>query len=531
MLWSLIKILVFVALIALLAFGAGFLMESGDVIRVAIMSREFTLTPLAAVIAALALLVAVWLGLKLLGLVVAVLKFVNGDETAVSRFFDRNRERRGFEALAEGMMALASGEGRLAMAKAAKAERYLGRPDLTNLLTAQAAEMSGDRRKALEVYKRLLGDDRTRFVAVRGLMKQKLEDGDTETALKLAEKAFALKPRHAETQDTLFGLQARKGDWHGARATLAAKLKAHGLPRDVHTRRDAVLAIAEADAKMEAGETEAAKKAILQANRHAPGLVPAATAAARLKIAEGSKRQAVKIIRKAWDAGPHPDLAAAFAEIEPDESRAARMKRFEVLTRAKPSHPESRMLAAELALAAEDFPAARRALGDLPETHPTQRALTLMAAIERGAGTSDAVVRGWLARAISAPRGPQWICSACNHIHAAWTPACENCGAVDTLDWAEPPQPDTETPVQAGMLPLIVGALETAEDAGVAEAATADAPAEPSEEAAAAVGEEAAEATVEADAAPAAEVGEPPAPELSGTKTTDTDEAERKTKN
>ena len=66
----------------------------------------------------LALLVAVWLGLKLLGLVVAVLKFVNGDETAVSRFFDRNRERKGYEALSEGMMALASGEGHLAMTKA-----------------------------------------------------------------------------------------------------------------------------------------------------------------------------------------------------------------------------------------------------------------------------------------------------------------------------------------------------------------------------------------------------------------------------
>ena len=36
------------------------------------------------------------------------LKFINGDETAISRYFDRNRERKGYQALSEGLMALAS---------------------------------------------------------------------------------------------------------------------------------------------------------------------------------------------------------------------------------------------------------------------------------------------------------------------------------------------------------------------------------------------------------------------------------------
>ena len=52
---------------------------------------------------------------------------------------------------------------------------------------------------------------------MRGIMKQKLVEGDTDTAAKLAEKAFALKPRHEETQDVLLRLQADKGDWKGAR--------------------------------------------------------------------------------------------------------------------------------------------------------------------------------------------------------------------------------------------------------------------------------------------------------------------------
>jgi HemY protein len=48
---------------------------------------------------------------KLTGLLIATFKFLNG-MTAISRYFSRNRERKGYEALSEGMMALASGEGR-----------------------------------------------------------------------------------------------------------------------------------------------------------------------------------------------------------------------------------------------------------------------------------------------------------------------------------------------------------------------------------------------------------------------------------
>ena len=141
---------------------------------------------------------------------------------------------------------------------------------------------------------------------------------------------------------------------------------------------------------------------------------------------------------KAWEAQPHPELAAAFAAIAPEETASERQKRFEPLLKLRPEVEETRLLRAELAIAAEDFPAARRALGDLVEAHPTARALTLMAAIERGEGADDAVVRGWLARALGASRGPQWVCDHCHNIQAEWGPVCDNCAGFDTLSWREP---------------------------------------------------------------------------------------------
>jgi HemY protein len=464
MLWSLFKIVLFVVIVAALTVGAGLLMESTGGIQITAGGTEFTLGPLQSVIAALVAILAVWIFLKLFSLLIATLKFINGDETAISRYFDRNRERKGFQALSEGLMALASGEGRLAMAKANKAEKYLHKPELTDLITAQAAEMTGDRKKAEEVYKRLVQNDTTRFVGVRGLMKQKLDAGDTDTALKLAERAFTIKPKHEEVQDTLLRLQAQKADWAGARKTLNAKLKHGALPRDVHKRRDAVLALSEAKDVLDEGRTIEAQEAAIAANKASPDLIPAAAMAARSHIAQGRPKYAVRILKKAWQAQPHPDLASAFAEIEPNESPDARLKRFRQLTSMRPEHRETKLLLAELHLAAEDFPEARRSLGDLAETEPDTRVLAIAAAIERGEGASDAVVRGWLARALTSPRGPQWVCENCKTIHGEWTPVCNNCESFDTLSWTTPPQSETVLPAGAEMLPLIVGSLEDKSD-------------------------------------------------------------------
>ncbi len=457
MLLSLIKIIAFIVIVTALTYGAMQLMsvDGGAIISVA--GIEMTLSPLQLAFGFVALVVLVWLFLKLLTFLVATYHFLNGDETAISRYFDRNRERKGFEALSEGMMALASGEGHLALTKAQRAKKYLNAPELTTLLTAQAAEMTGDKRQAEESYKALLESSQTRFVGVRGLMKQKLVAGETDTAMALAQKAFALKPKHEEIQDVLLKLQAEKEDWAGARETLGAKLKAGNLPRDVHKRRDAVLALSEAKGIMEDGQSIEAREAAINANRLSPDLIPAAVMAARGYIAQDKPKYASRVLAKAWGVQPHPDLAAAFAEIAPNETATARLKRFVVLTKQNPDHPETKMLLAELHIAGEDFPAAKRALGDLVTDDPSARSLTLMAAIERGSGADDAVVRGWLTRALTAPRGSQWICDNCQHIHTEWAPVCANCGSFDTLAWKRPPAGEVAMPAGTEMLPLIVG--------------------------------------------------------------------------
>ncbi len=462
MLTSLFKIVLFLMIVVAIAFGATYLMDGENTIigdlMITLGGVEYTLSAIEAVIVLTLLVILIWIGLKLMSLLVATLRFINGDDTAISRYFNRSRERRGYRALSEGMMALASGDADAAMSKAGQAERYLQQPTLTNLLAAQAAEMSGNTTRAEQIYKELIKDPQTRFVGVRGIMKQRLATGDTDVALKLAQKAFELKPKHDEVQDVLLQLQAKSHDWQGARKTLGVKLKQGKIPRDVHKRREAVLALSQAAEVIDEENSIEKRETAIEANRLSPDLVPAAAMAAREYIAQSKPKLAVRVIKKAWESQPHPDLAAAFSEIAPNETPQERLKRFAQLSKLSPMHIESRLMMAELNLAAEDFPAARRALGDIVENEPDARALTIMAAIERGEGSSDEVVRGWLTKALSAPRGPQWVCDKCNTIHSDWVPVCSSCDALDTLSWKEAPQNEMQSSTGIEMLPLLMGA-------------------------------------------------------------------------
>ncbi len=468
MLLSALKILIFFAIVLAVTLGAMQLSETGDRLTLVYGGTEYMLGPVQTMIAVAVVILLGWFAVRLLGLVLAFVRFLMGDETAISRYFDRSRERKGYAALSEGMLAVASGEGRLAQDKAARAAKLLDNAQATELLAAQAAEVAGDKAKAAEVYRRLLGDERTRFVGVRGLLRQKLDEGDTVTALKLAEKAYALKPRSTEVQDTLLELQTKQGDWKGARAILKDKRKQGQLPQDVHIRRDAVLALKEASDVLAAGNSISAREAAISASRASPDLIPAAVLAARSYIAQNDARNAARVLQKTWSVRPHPSIAATYAEIAPDEKPAARLRRFEDLMRQNPDHEETRLLRAGLLLTAEDFPGARRALGDLAEKHPTVRSLSLLAAIERGEGADDAVVRGILARALVASRGPQWVCDKCHNVMAEWSPVCDSCGGFDTLTWREPQTPVWGTVPGNGveMLPLLVGAPSTSGSAG-----------------------------------------------------------------
>ena len=374
---------------------------------------------------------------------------------AVVDFFRKRRHERGLNALSRSLIALAEGDGPRALKQAQLAEELLKKHDLTRLVNAQAARMAGDMRLAEKYFEAMSEDRDTSFLGLQGLLSQALREEKPERALRLAERAHALRPRQGEMLDALFKLQRAKGDWAGARRTVQASVRAKRLTRDVGDRRLALLHLVDAEAKEGAGDRSGALREVLASVRLAPGLAPAAAMAARMLTAEGEKRSASRMLVAAWKISPHPDVAAAYAGVEPKESAEERVTRFGRLFDANPKHEETRLLKAELAIAADDLERARDALGDLPETRPSARACALMAAIEQGQGASETIVRGWLSKAAAAPRGAQWACDNCGEVASHWAADCGRCGAFDTLSWKRVGTADGVE--DAALFPLLAG--------------------------------------------------------------------------
>ena len=86
--------------------------------------------------------------------------------------------------------------------------------------------------------------------------------------------------------------------------TLGAKLKYGTLPRDLHRRRDAVLALADAQAQIAEGRAADAYDEAIEAARLSPELVPAAAMAARAYVALGKPKNAAKVVKTAWAKEP-----------------------------------------------------------------------------------------------------------------------------------------------------------------------------------------------------------------------------------
>ena len=66
--------------------------------------------------------------------------------------------------------AVAAGDAKEAQKQAKKAEKLLGEPPLTLLLSAQAAQLAGDRDGAKRAFNTMLEDEQTAFLGLRGLI-------------------------------------------------------------------------------------------------------------------------------------------------------------------------------------------------------------------------------------------------------------------------------------------------------------------------------------------------------------------------
>jgi HemY protein len=351
------------------------------------------------------------------------------------------RRLRGYRALTQGMVAVAAGDAGEALRQARRADALLAEPPLTLLLSAQAAQLVGDTDAARRYFTDMLNRPETAFLGLRGLLTQALRDRDVPRSLGLAQRAYTLRPRTPWLVQTLFELQARSGHWTEGLQTLKKAVRQGTITAPEGARRQAIARFGQARQAEFDGHRDEAVRHLRRAHRQAPHLVPVTARLAELLIDSGHKRRAQRLLEKAWAAGPHPDLARAFARLVQDEEPLDRMRRLAVLERLAPTHAETRLALAEAAIHANLWGEARRHLRlVLLEKPASRRACLLMAKLEESEHHDVAAAREWLARATDAEPEPEWVCERCAAAVPAWGAVCPSCGAVDSLLWGAPPR-------------------------------------------------------------------------------------------
>ncbi|MGB6664827.1 MAG: heme biosynthesis HemY N-terminal domain-containing protein, partial [Methylocella sp.] len=188
------------------------------------------------------------------------------------------RRDKGYAALSRGFIAVGTGDARLASNAAAEVQRLLPEEPLALLLTAEAAQLTGDHRAVESAFKEMTRSERTRLLGLRGLHAHAHRRGDLELAHHFATTAHDIAALPWTTTAVLERHVAAK-DWQSALAVLEDSGNLiDGTTRD---RQRAVLTTAIALGKEQTAPDEAlllARSAI----KRAPDLVPAVALAARL---------------------------------------------------------------------------------------------------------------------------------------------------------------------------------------------------------------------------------------------------------
>ena len=440
-----------------LAVGFNLLKDTDGTLTIDFLSREYQLTFLSFFALTLALLFTILLMNIVVKFLWSLIGFLKGDDTALKRFFERRSERKGQSFLISAYTASFEGDHERALLELKRSKKYLKSNSLPNILSLSSYEARGNLSKQEEIFQELVRDKTTRSMGLFGLIKMKLSEGNTSLALKLTDRLIKLKPQNLSFNQTFFNLQLTEEDWDGALTTYKKINKIKKVDKEAYSKGESILLFQKAKDLRSAGKTLDALKVSRQALKRFAGLVPNSILLSELELLKGQKKKAEAVLLSSWKAIPHPDIAKKFAEIESDESVEARIERFKKILNVKKTDTETKILNAELNILSENFPEARRAISDLIETDKANaKVYTLMAAIEKGVGSSDAVVKGWLAKAVTAKRSKRWICSNCES-QSEWEPICKKCGEFSSLEWREERYENLESNDQSEILPLIIG--------------------------------------------------------------------------
>jgi HemY protein len=422
-----IRIILFLALIAAAAAGAAWVADQpGDVVLSWGGWRAETSLPVFVLALGIVVVVATMLW--------SILRGLWRTPDRMRRRRHERRHARGRHAITQGLLAVGHGDASMARRHADDARRHASHDPLALLLTAQSAQLAGDREGAQHAFRAMAEREDTRLLGLRGLFIEAQRADDPVSAVMIADEALKISPSSTWASHAVLGFRCAKGDWNGALSILDNNLSSGLIDKTAYRRQRGVLLTARA-LELEKFDRDLSRESAMEAVKLAPTLVPAAVLAAKFESEAHQLRRAMRLVETAWLAQPHPDLADAYAHVKLGDSARQRLVRVETLAAKMPGHIEGALAVARAAIDASEFGRARGALAPFIDK-PTQRVAVLMAEIERTEHGDSGRARMWAMRAVRAMHDPVW--TADGYVSDRWRPVSPVTGKLDAFQWQTP---------------------------------------------------------------------------------------------
>ena len=335
----------------------------------------------------------------------------------------KRREHAGHRALTLGLMAVSAREPAEAIKYAHRAQRLLKAPQLTGLLSAQAAHLAGDLHAARRYFTSLLDDRETAFLGHIGLMRLAIDEQESAKARSAARAALAIKPASVLAAGHLLHLETRRADWRAALPALdviskgqnKSKTKAANLAQMAAFLRQRCALQYLYGGDLLAKNRPDAIKALVASLKTDPGFLPALIMLADLHLDDMAYSKAAKILEAGFRLAPQPPIVSRLKQAWKSNDGQFIGRLVKLL--AKVDAGQKRFayhLVADQARVAGMNGEAERLLRD---------SLALNGTASDGSNANPPLM---------------WQCDSCKSIHEDWQAFCPTCDEFASLVWQHP---------------------------------------------------------------------------------------------
>lgn len=268
-------------------------------------------------------------------------------------------------------------------------------------------------------------------------LRHSLDQQSWSKALPLVQDMLKSHPRNKSLLKLDFLLSARLGDWQATKTTLENATREKGTLNSVEQKHfSAVIDYCLALEEKAAGNKNESLRLVKLALKNDASFAPAALLGARVYIEQDDKKAAEKLLTAIWKLNPNGEIAELVAELYPLESSGETFRRLKKIAESAPTFSESHHLLADAAIAAEQWPVARRALeAVINSDQASKKTYQTLALLERKQKSDQIASDKLLEKSETAPFDNHWSCSSCHKSSTHYTPVCQKCDEFDKIAW------------------------------------------------------------------------------------------------